>query len=116
MDLTVSGLEKVWLATSELEIPFTQIKRAAVVSLDALKMPPIKRFGKRLSRRNASGRFSGGDENSGTELWAVHGGDEVLVLDLTGASFSRIVLQVDDPEAWAAKLSAALTTEESQSE
>lgn len=101
--LTVTGMEHVWLGAGTVEIPLAQVTDAEARPLDSVVMPHRKVYGERLSDKRASGRFEGDD---GEELWDVHGGKEVLVVDLSRAKYARLVLQVADPESWASKLKA----------
>ncbi|MCB0920148.1 MAG: hypothetical protein KDC39_16445, partial [Actinobacteria bacterium] len=55
-----------------------------------------KIYGEGDGTDHSAGYFKGAD---GTELWSVHGEDEVLVVTITDGKYTRLVLGVDDPKA-----------------
>ncbi|MCB0918311.1 MAG: hypothetical protein KDC39_07050 [Actinobacteria bacterium] len=100
--LTASGMTRVWLAHKTIRIPLSAIRSAQVMSVDEVPMPEVKVHGERLGDHHAAGRFSG---DGLRQLWNVETSGQVLVVDLSGDSLDRLVLQVDDPQPWADRLS-----------
>ncbi|HVF75233.1 MAG TPA: hypothetical protein VM938_09290 [Acidimicrobiales bacterium] len=104
-DLVVrfSGLEAAYALRRTVRIPRTAVVSAAVG-------PPPKRRGLRAPGAHLPGRLSFGTWRGrfGKDLWGVHRGERVVVIELDGgAAFERLVLEVDDPGGVVAALRQA---------
>ncbi|MDQ1625323.1 MAG: hypothetical protein QOJ49_821 [Actinomycetota bacterium] len=85
-----------------LDLPLSQIQGIVVASREQIPCT-----GLRLPGTSVPGVIRAGSYGTGAarDFWNVRRGGRVLVIQLRpGASYRRVVLQVDDPEAEAARL------------
>ena len=105
--VSLSGWDKVFAAKGQVEVPLSHVRGAAVRPREearkesgVLRTPGTSLPGK---VREGTFRSASGDR----QFWAVRRADRVLVIDLQDEPYSRIVLEVADPEAVAARIQAA---------
>jgi hypothetical protein len=90
-------LDRLWALTSGVRLPLSAVRRAAVVDRreavadsSHLRLP-----GSYWPGAIRAGSFGAGGRR---ELWCVHRADRVLVIDLDGQRYRRVVVEVPDPE------------------
>jgi hypothetical protein len=102
------GLNKLWALRGEVAVPIDKVKLARVATADGAdrpKLPLVRVPGTFVPWLIAAGTFKG---KGRIEFWAVHRGQELLVVELDHAAYDRLVLQVADPAAAAATVNAAV--------
>lgn len=97
------GLDKVWSFTSRLVIPLEHV-RGATHDPGMKHAPkgwrgPGLRLGDKLS-----GTFHA---DSDRQFWNVDGCDNVIVIELTGEDYQRLVVSVDQPRGLVDAINAA---------
>jgi hypothetical protein len=95
-------LDALYSLKGRLDLPLSQIQGIAVASREQ-----VPRTGLRLPGTSVPGVIRAGCYGTGParDFWNVRRGDTVLVIQMRpGASYRRVILQVDDPEAEAARL------------
>jgi hypothetical protein len=102
------GINVWWAARRQVSVPRSAVRSARVVATngpDRPKLPPWRAPGTFIPRLVAAGTFRGRGRR---QFWVVRRPRELLVVDLDRqrAPFDRLVLQVADPQAAAAALSA----------
>ena len=97
------GLDKMWSFTSRLVIPLEHV-RGATHDPGMKQAPkgwrgPGLRLGDKLS-----GTFHADGER---QFWNVDGYDNVIVIELTGEDYQRLVVSVDQPRELVEAINAA---------
>lgn len=104
--VTIRGRDR-WLALSRgVTVPFERMVRVAVLDRAEAQRSVSRRrkAGSWIHGRLLAGRYGlPGQE----QFWFVRRALRVLVIDLEGHKLARVVLEVDDPGAMAAKIEAA---------
>jgi hypothetical protein len=93
----IGGIDRLWSLTSGVRVPLSGVRGAAVVdrrqalaSASALRLPGTSWPG--VIRAGSYGL------GARRELWCVHRADRVLVLELEGQRYRRVVVEVPDAE------------------
>ncbi len=96
MTVVMHGLDKLWSMRSQLDIPLSHV-RGAAVDPEIVHGPK----GWRGPGSNVPGVLTAGTFHQNGELifWDVHRGDNAVVIELEHDSFERLVIEVDDPQA-----------------
>jgi hypothetical protein len=102
--IAMTTLEKIEGAHGEIELPLTAVTNVRVVDDAWPELRGIRAPGTGVPGKIAVGTRRG---KFGKDFAVVHGKGPALVLELTGASFQRIVLTVDEPAALAATIALA---------
>jgi hypothetical protein len=100
------GIDVLLALRRQLDVP-----RSAVVAVRAAAKQDVPQSGVRVPGTSIPGLVRAGSFGTGArkELWDVRRGSSYLVIDLApGQRFRRIVLEVDDPVAEAARLQRLL--------
>jgi hypothetical protein len=101
----VQGSDKLWALRSQLEIPIAHVRDARV---DA---EPARGWwhGVRLMGTQVPGLLTAGSfyQHGGFVFYDVHDPERTIVLDLDHEHYKRLVIEVADPAAAVATLSAA---------
>jgi hypothetical protein len=106
----IQGLDKVLALTSELSIPLAHVQGAAV------SLPEVRRRWRNPLRLHVPGTDMPYLVMAGTFLfldgehafWDVHDPNRTVVIELDHERFSKLVLEVEDPQATAAAINAAV--------
>ncbi len=108
----VEGWDKLWALKSELAIPLSHIKSVRV------DPEPARGWwhGFRLPGTQIPGVLTAGTfyQSDGAIFYDVHNPDGTIVLELDHEHYTRLVIEVDDPDATAAVLTAALEAREAK--
>jgi hypothetical protein len=97
LDITLTDRDRFWALKQHLSIPLSHVKRAEV-------QPPPRMNGKTLRAPGTHwpGKITAGSyrswETKEWSFWNIRKADRVLVIDLEGEKYSRLVLEVEDPE------------------
>ncbi|HXN04689.1 MAG TPA: hypothetical protein VN895_07640 [Candidatus Acidoferrum sp.] len=105
----IQGLDQVLALSSELRIPLTHVRSAAV------SPPEVRRRWRNPLRLHVPGTDMPYVVMAGSFLfldgehafWDVHDPDRTIVIELDHERFARLVLEVEDPQATAAAINAA---------
>lgn len=102
----VEGADKLWALKSQLEMPLAHV--SGVRLADAADQGIYK--GARLPGTNVPGVITAGSfhQKDGWVFWDVHHLDRAVVLSTHDEKYTRLVVEVDDPEATVAAIEAAL--------
>lgn len=106
----IQGVDKVLALKSELTIPLAHVKGASV------SPPDVRRRWGSLLRAHVPGTDLPYVVMAGTfvfldgehAFWDVHDPDRTVVIELDHERFANLVLEVEDPQAKAAAINAAL--------
>ncbi len=107
VDVAFTGKDALWALRRSLRVPLKRVHGARVMARrDAEKECPWLRLpGSYLPRMLRAGSYGVGARR---QLWCVHRADTVLVVELRGRPYSRIVLQTREPHRLAGQINAAL--------
>lgn len=106
--IRITGKDALYAVSRGVTVPL-----AAVRSVSAVPHRDVARTGLRLPGSSLPGVLRAGSSGTGSrrDLWLVRRAPELLVIELQpGQRYRRVVLQVPDPAAEAARLRAALGT------
>jgi hypothetical protein len=106
----IQGLDQVFALRSELSIPLAHVKGAAV------SPPEVRRRWRNPVRAHVPGTDMPYVVMAGSFLfldgehafWDVHDPDRTVVIELDHERFAKLVLDVEDPQATAAAINAAV--------
>jgi hypothetical protein len=100
----LNGWDKVWALKSRLEVPLARVRAVALAPAD------IKPRGLRAPGTYWPGAITAGTyrRRRGREFWSVRDKRNAVVIDLEGADYDRLVLQVPEPAATVSSIRAAL--------
>lgn len=106
LSVELSGVSTVLALRSHLTVPLSEVEGAAVMSLEQARSEGvgIKVPGVRIPGVFRAGSYRTGDS---WQFWYVGQPDRVLVIDLADDRYERLVLEVDDPDAEAARINDA---------
>ncbi|NQU37256.1 MAG: hypothetical protein HQ526_06605 [Actinobacteria bacterium] len=105
LDVTFKGIGGVLAFKSQIVVPLSSVESVEAVEIQTVERPTIKRVGARIPGLLATGSFGTGDD---IQFWYIHKADRVLVVDLTGDKYKRLVLEVPDPDAVAKEIHDAI--------
>jgi len=103
-----TGWDHLWALRGGARVPLAHVSGARVGN----KKVEAKTLSLRIAGSYVPGVLAAGlyrTRGGGRQLWAVHRGPDVLVVDLHDERWQRLVLQVPDPAAAAAAIAAQKT-------
>lgn len=98
------GLDKMWSFTGSLRIPLGQVRGATHDPGMRNEPKGIRAPGLRIGQK-LSGTFHTGGEK---QFWNVSGYENVIVIELAGQEYNRLILSVDDPTGTVDQINSAL--------
>jgi hypothetical protein len=98
----MSGLDVIWALRRSLTIPLAHVVEAKVEPVAG--KPGWKMWGTGIPRGFSAGKFR---SQGKSEFWVAHQKQAALVITLRDETYSRIVLQVENPQAAAEMINAA---------
>ena len=103
--VTLEGWGQVWALKRRIEVPLASV-RAATVNRD----PDLKPHGFRAPGSYVPGVIAAGTyrKRGAKEFWSVRDALKAVVIDLAGAEYDQLVVQVPDPHATAAEIQRAI--------
>jgi hypothetical protein len=101
----IEGLDKLWALRSRLEIPLAEVRGATADPGMAGEPKGFRAPGTHIPGVLAAGTFHVDGERI---FWDVHDPAKIVVIELTGEPYRRLVIQVDDPAATVAQVERAL--------
>ncbi|MFF5213104.1 hypothetical protein [Streptosporangium sp. NPDC000396] len=99
----VQGLDRLWALKSRLEIPLAHVRHAATGGPESLG--GVRGPGTRIPGVISAGTFHADGRKV---FWDVRDPAKAIVIDLAGDDFDQLVVEVDDSQATAASIQAAL--------
>ncbi|HEX3825858.1 MAG TPA: hypothetical protein VHV82_01185 [Sporichthyaceae bacterium] len=101
------GADAFFASSRGITIPVPRLRAVGVMSrLDAHReCSKLRLPGTALPGVLRAGSYGRGDER---QLWCVHRAEQVLVLDLIGRPYCRVVLEVADPAGLAGRIGALI--------
>lgn len=95
--LRIGGIDRLWALTSGLRVPLSGVRGAAVVDRRTAlaDASPLRLPGTSWPGAIRAGSYGVGERR---ELWCVHRADRVLVVELAGQRYRRVVVEVPDAE------------------
>jgi hypothetical protein len=97
LDITFTGWDRVWTLKERLSIPLSHVRRVAVQS-----SPPMNWKNLRAPGTSWPGKIRAGSywswETHEWSFWNIRKANRVVVIELEGEKYSRLVLEVDDPQ------------------
>ncbi len=94
LDVTIKGVGRVLSLKSQIVVPLSSIDSVEAKPLIEVKRPGFKRAGAGIPGILDAGSFGTGDD---IQFWYVHRADHVLVINLLGDKYKRLVLEVPEP-------------------
>jgi hypothetical protein len=102
LDITLTGWDRVWAVKKHISVPVSHIKNVEIRSGTAKPVPSRNWKTLRLGGSYWPGKIIAGTywswETKEWSFWNTRKGEKVVVIDLEGNKYSRLVLEVDDPE------------------
>jgi hypothetical protein len=107
LDVRLTGADRFWALSGGIRLPLDRVRAARVAPRADAKRdcPNLRLPGSYWPGRLHAGSYGLGDKR---QLWCVHRAQQVLVLELSGRPYARVVLELPDPQAAADRVNAAL--------
>jgi hypothetical protein len=105
LELHLDGWDAVWALRRRLVVPVGHVAAARAVPRRELPSAGLRMGGTEMPRRIRAGRYWW--PGSGWSFWFIRRADEVLLIDLRDDRYERLVVEVDDPQEWAAEIRRA---------
>ena len=102
LKIDITGWDIVWSLKRGLTVPLAHVVEAKVEPVAG--KPGWKMWGTGIPRGFSAGKFR---SQGKSEFWVAHQKQAALVITLRDESYSRIVLQVENPQAAAEMIKAA---------
>ncbi|GAA1745330.1 hypothetical protein [Luedemannella helvata] len=112
--VTIEGLRKLWTLKSELTIPLTHVRGATVDPGISTRFPGFSKVsewpGRKVLGTDWYGRYLGGtfSQDGDRVFWDVGNPDKAIVITVDSEDFTRLYIEVDDPEATVRAIEAAI--------
>ena len=101
--VTIEGLDRILALKSELRIPMSHVKGATVDPPEAHHWYKGIKFGTNLPGVISAGTFWTSD---GKLFYDMHDADRTVAIELEHDQYTRVIVEVDDPEAVARQIMA----------
>ena len=102
----VQGLDKVLSFKSEIRVPLAHVEGVAAASEEAVAPKGLRAPGISIPGLTA-GTFYGPD---GRAFWDVHDADKAIVIYLRHDTFTKLIVEVEDPAAVIRAITRAVAT------
>jgi hypothetical protein len=97
LDINLTGWDRVWTVKKSLSVPVSHIK-----SIDIKPVPRLNWKTLRLGGAHWPGKITAGSywswEMHEWSFWNIRKAARVVVIELEGEKYSRLVLEVEDPD------------------
>jgi hypothetical protein len=101
--IRITGMRRLWALRSRLEIPLAHVVDAEVAP--GLALPWIRLLGTSVPGAIHAGTFLRGRQ---FEFWDVRHRDRAIAINLLGERYSRLVIEVEDPQGTVATIRGGL--------
>jgi len=101
VEIKVEGLDKLWSFKGKVTIPRKCIAKIYLRPND-MKPPWLRAPGTYLPKVIAAGTYQGSDRK---EFWNTHFNDKCVVFELTDFDYTRVVVDVPNPQELIGELS-----------
>lgn len=102
----ITGADRLWALKSHLEIPLVHVIGAERATDEARSWwHGIRLAGAHIPGVISAGRFY---EHGNLVFWDVHDPEKAIGIDLSDERYSRLVIEVDDPEKTIAAVNRSL--------
>lgn len=105
LTLSVHGIDKLLTFTGSISVPLEHISSVCKAPETSRKDIGIKLAGAGIPGLIRAGKYSGKD---GLAFWDVRDYDKALMFELHDERYSRLFVQVEDPEATLARINGEL--------
>lgn len=111
--VTIEGIRKLGALKSELTIPLANVRGAVADPETSIGWPGLKEFrswpGRKIAGTDFYGHYLGGVfvQDGDRVFWDVSDPAKTVVIELDGDDFTRLIVEVDDPEATVEAIRAA---------
>jgi hypothetical protein len=105
LDITLTGWDTFWTLKREISVPLEHVKNVEVGPAPYMKWMVLRGAGSRWPGRIMAGHFH---TNGVWSFWNVRKGKRVVMIDLEGEHFQRLVLEVGDPDTVAEMVKRAV--------
>lgn len=105
----IEGTDKLWTFRSHLTVPLAHVARIRhdPDEVRATEWTGVKAGGARIPGHLAAGTFHQAGE---WVFWDVHDPDSTVIVELHDERYGRLVVEVDDPGAVVAEVTASLSS------
>ncbi len=112
--VNLTGASAVWALRRRVEASLDQVVSARVADrATAQGQRPLLRWpGTHLPGVITAGTYRGLGSRTARQFWSVRRSGRVLVVDLDGGRYARLVLELPDPDGTATVINAALLSEQ----
>jgi len=101
----LQGLHRLWAFRRRIRVPLDHVRGATVDPGMVHEAKGIRAPGVHVPGAAVVGTFTRDGERT---FWDVRSGADAVVIELTGAPYDRLVVEVDDPRAVADSVNRAL--------
>jgi len=105
LDVELQGLHRLWALKRRIRVPLAQVRGATVDPGMVSEPKGVRAPGLHVPGVAVVGTFTRDGERT---FWDVGSGANAVVIELSGASYDRLVVEVDDPRAVADGVNRAL--------
>jgi hypothetical protein len=95
LEIKLTGWDAFWAMKRHISVSLNHIKNVEVGPAPNLKRITRRAAGSRWPGHIIAGRFQ---VSGAWTFWNIRKGERVVVIDLEGENYSRLVLEVPDPE------------------
>lgn len=96
LHVEMEGLDRLWALKSRISVPMSKVRGATIDPGFVAERKGLRGPGANVRRLLTAGTFRVDGQRV---FWDVHSGDNAVVIELTGADYGRLVLDVEDPRA-----------------
>jgi hypothetical protein len=97
LDITLTCWDRVWALKKHLSIPLAHVKSIQVQSPPRMNWKNLRAPGTSWPGKIRAGSYWSWETHEWS-FWNVRKSQRVVVIDLDGEKYSRLVLQVENPE------------------
>ena len=110
LDIKLEGWDILWCVKTRLTIPVAHVKSVAVQSSPPMNWKHLRAPGTSWPGTIRAGSYWSWETHEWS-FWNIRKGKRVVVIDLEGEKYSRLVLEVGDPEELKDQIQDARTEE-----
>jgi hypothetical protein len=105
LSVELTGWEPLWALKRRVDVPLASVVRVAAGPEHARRPRGLRLPGSYFPGVIAAGTYRG---RGHSEFWSVRRPERAVVIDLHGAQYDRLIIQVDDPADTVRRIQRAL--------